>query len=416
MRVIFTEGEFSIFDFASCISEAIDLVSPILNNHHKKVAYLSYNIAVQMGLSDDVVNDIVLAAILHDIGAFTDEERLQVNHAQFEDSAYDQHSVMGYRLLKGFEPLQSAARIIKYHHAYYNEMGENVPIGSYVVHLADRIAVILNDKKEVLEQVPQIMDKVKANAAMFHPGTLDAVKRLENIEYIWIEACSLPMNYILPSSMRGCRKVIDLKALRSFAKVVANFIDYRSRFTSTHSSGVAAVALELTKRSGFSGRECAMMEIAGFLHDLGKLAISNDILEKAGALSDEEINEMRKHTYYTYVILNKIEGLEHISAWAAYHHEKLNGNGYPFHVKGEDISKLARIMAVADVFTAITEDRPYRAGLSSKDAVRILRNMVGDGSLDGMIVELVEANAEDINLIRAKAQREALEEYTDFRG
>ena len=170
--------------------------------------------------------------------------------------------------------------------------------------------------------------------------------------------------------------------------------------------------MELTKLSGFSDRECHMMEIAGFLHDLGKLAVSNEILEKNGALSDEEIHEMRKHTYYTYIILNKIKGLEHISTWAAYHHEKLNGNGYPFHVKGEDFSKLARIMAVADIFTAITEDRPYRAGMSEDEAVRVLNNMVENGSIDGTIVKLVQDNAAHINDVRAKAQQAALEEFS----
>jgi len=413
---MFSENEFSIFDFALCMSEAIDMVFPLLNNHHKKVAYISYNIAKEMELPDDELRDTVLAALLHDIGAFTIEERAEIIAALFDDSAFDHHSIMGYRLLKNFEPLCHAATIIRYHHVSYDETLSMIPIGSYIVHLADRVSIILDESKEILEQIPWIIESIDNNKSMFHPETLTAIHRLKNLEYFWIEACSFPINYVLPERMRFTKKIIDLDMLRKFAKTVAHIIDYRSRFTSTHSSGVAAVALELTRIHGFSERECKMMEIAGYLHDLGKLAVSNDILEKNGALSFEEVNEMRKHTYYTFVALNKIKGLEHISTWAAYHHEKLNGNGYPFHIKGEDFTKLARIMAVADIFTAITEDRPYRLGMKSEEALKTLTNMVESGAIDAGIVEVVRDNFSCINDLRIKAQKDALQEYITFRN
>ncbi|MCL2201301.1 MAG: HD domain-containing protein [Oscillospiraceae bacterium] len=412
---MFTDSEFSIFDFASCISESIDLVSPALNNHHKKVAYLSYAISMEMGLPDDDIRDIVLAAILHDIGAFTASERLKIVSEEFKDSGCDSHAEMGYRLLKGFEPLSRAAEIIRYHHTPYDPTSD-IPTGSYILHLADRVSVVLNDKKEVLEQISGIMEKINKSKGTFHPGTLEALERLASIEYIWIETCSLSMSNVLAGKMSSTKKVIHLDTLKGFAKVVANFIDCRSRFTSTHSSGVAAVAEVLTRLSGFSERECRLMEIAGFLHDLGKLAVSNDILEKNAALNDEELNEMRKHTYYTRVILGRIRGLENIADWAAFHHEKLNGNGYPFHVKGDDIPKLARIMAVADIFTAITEDRPYREGMNAESALKVLDNMVANGSIDQQIVALVRENFPLVNDVRIAAQRNALEEFSDFHG
>jgi HD-GYP domain-containing protein (c-di-GMP phosphodiesterase class II) len=367
-----------------------------------------------MGLPDEMISDIVLAAVLHDIGALSTEQRLQIISANFNENASDPHSYLGYQLLKGFDPLKNAAEIIRNHHAPYSKTLEELPIGCYVVHLADRIAVVLDETIGVLDQVPMIMKTVEQNSNMFHPDTLAALDILKDYEYFWVGACTLQIDFSFPDRMRSQRKIIEVKTLRSFAKLVANLIDYRSRFTSTHSSGVAAVAMELTRLSGFSDRECQMMEIAGFLHDLGKLAVSNEILEKSGALSDEEIHEMRKHTYYTYIILNKIKGLEHISSWAAYHHEKLNGNGYPFHIKGEDFSKLARIMAVADIFTAITEDRPYRVGMSEDEALRVIQNMAKNGSIDSMVAKLAEDNFSHINDIRAKAQQAALEEFSSF--
>ena len=411
---MFTESEFSIFDFASCISEAIDLVFPALNDHHKKVAYISYNIAREMDLPGDEILDIVLAAILHDIGAFSVEERKKVVDAQFDDSHHNHHCIVGCKLFGNFEPLANAAVIIKHHHDHYHETADEIPIGSYVIHLADRVSTLLRSNVEILGQVPGIIAKVEENKAIFHPDTLEALHRLKKLEYFWIEASALPMDSVLQERLKFTKEAIDLDTLMSFAKVVSKIIDYRSRFTSAHSSGVAAVALELTTIHGFSERECKMMEIAGFLHDLGKLAISNEILEKNDALTHEEFNEMRKHTYFTYIVLNKIKGLERISTWAAYHHEKLNGNGYPFHVKGEDFSKLARIMAVADIVTAITEDRPYRKGMEKDEAMRVLDRMVEDNSIDKGVVDIVRENFSRINDLRMKAQQDAMEEYIAF--
>ena len=407
-----TEGNYSVFDFASSISEVVDMVYPALCNHHKKVAYIALNIAKEMGLPDHKITDVVLASLLHDIGALSVSERMCVVNALFDDSVYDQHALTGHKLLQDCKPLEYAATLIKHHHTHYSLNACDVPLGSYIIHLADRLSLLLNEGSEILEQIPGIMQKIEENSKIFHPDVLAALRRLTHLEYFWIEACSLSINYTLPESIRHTKEAMSLDVLRSFAKVFSRIIDFRSRYTATHSSSVAAVALELATISGFSSRECKMMEIAGYLHDLGKLAIPNEILEKKHSLTCSEFNEMRKHPYYTHLILNSIKGFEQIAVWAAYHHEKLNGNGYPFHVKSEDISKLSRIMAVADIVTAIMEDRPYRPGLDCTKAVKILRDMVEDGAIDVSVVNLVEENFSRINGVREAAQGKALLEYS----
>ena len=411
---MFAEDEFSIFDLVSGLSELVDLYSPELDSHHKKVAYIAYNIAAEMGLSDAQIKNIVLASLLHDIGAFTTEERLNVVHASFDDHEFNGHQMLGYKLLNNFEPLATAAQLVKYHHVHYNKATGDIPIGSYIIHLADRLSIAYNVQTEILAQVPGIMHKFSNNNSIFHPDTVDALLKVAKREYFWIEACLLPINTVLPERMRFSKEKIDLNDLRDLAKVIAQVIDFRSRFTSTHSSGVAAAAFELANIYGFSKRECKLMEIAGYLHDLGKLAISNDILEKNGALNHEEFNEMRKHSYYTYAVLNKIKGFEQIAMWAAYHHERLDGNGYPFHIKGDDFIKLARIMAVADIVTAITEDRPYRKGMSSDKAIAVLIEMAENGGIDRGTVRIVTENFTRINAVRIIAQQQALVEYNAF--
>ena len=411
---MFSESTISIYDFVCALSEAVDLVAQDLNSHHKKVAYLSWMIAREMKLSNDEIQDTVLAAMLHDIGAFSTEERIRLPTLAAHDSRKGHHAAVGYKLLKDFAPLAKVACLIKYHHANYGKARLEIPMGSYIIHLADSISALLDERQEVLKQAYAIQAKIFHNREGFHPEALAAFARLAHSECFWIEAFAPPLSAVMLKKMRFSKEIIDLETLRRFAKVFAHLIDFRSRFTATHSSGVAAVALELATIDGFSDRECRLMEIAGFLHDLGKLTVPNTILDKNGALDQEEINCIRKHTYYTYAILSKIDGLEHIAAWAAYHHERKDGNGYPFRVKGENFSKLARIMAVADIVTALMEDRPYRLGMEREKATKTLFAMADNGGIDRNIVELASEHFLRINEVRRQAQLEARQEYEAF--
>jgi len=411
---MFAKNEISICEFVCAISEAVDLVSPVLGSHHKRVASIAGSIALEMGLSSEETQDIVLAAMLHDIGAFSIGERVKTLAFQAYENDMDHHSLLGCKLLAGFRPLAKAATLIKYHHANYNTSRRDVPLGSYVIHLADRAVILFNDGIEVLGQVPEVSGKITEKRDRFHPDVLDAFSRLAKLEYVWLGAFLPPDSTASPKKRRFSKETIELETLRNFAKVIAHIIDFRSRFTATHSSGVAAVAKELTYISGFSDRECKMMEIAGLLHDLGKLAVPNEILEKNGKLSKEEFDVIRKHTYYTYSVLGKVSGLEDIAAWAAFHHERLDGVGYPFHVRGENFPKLARVMAVADVLTALTEDRPYRAGMDREEATKILFGMARNGGIDMEVVESAIHNFFCINDARVTAQEQARKDYEAF--
>ena len=409
-----TDNRISILDFALAISDAIDLVAPALNNHHKKVANISCNIALAMELPNSEVQDIVLAAVLHDIGAFSVEERIELLEPDSHDVENNLHALMGYKLLKGFGPLSKAAELIRRHHEDYSKTGGSAPVGSHIIHLADRVAVRFDENREITGQVPEALEKINRKKSMFHPDVLAAFMRIAGHEYFLLEAFSPSLSMVSMKRIWFSHVIADLETLRGFAKVIAQIIDFRSRFTATHSNGVAAVAHELTRIAGFSDRECRLMEIAGFLHDVGKLAVPNSILEKNGSLDAEEFNTVKKHAYYTYAILAGIEGLEGIATWAASHHERQDGNGYPFHVRNEDFSKFARVMAVADILTALLEDRPYRAGMAREKAEEALLEMAKGGGIDGSIVDLAREHFFRINDVRIKAQQAAREEYEAF--
>jgi HD-GYP domain-containing protein (c-di-GMP phosphodiesterase class II) len=159
-----------------------------------------------------------------------------------------------------------------------------------------------------------------------------------------------------------------------------------------------------------------MMETAGNIHDLGKLSVPKSILEKPGKLTGAEFNVMRGHTYHGYRAFETLPELNVISEWAFLHHERLDGSGYPFHYKKDELSLGARIMCIADVFAALTEDRPYRDGMPPEKAFGILKKMADEGKQDADILSIMEPELEMINTKRAEAQEEARESYTYMNG
>jgi HD-GYP domain-containing protein (c-di-GMP phosphodiesterase class II) len=168
----------------------------------------------------------------------------------------------------------------------------------------------------------------------------------------------------------------------------------------------------LARRLYFEERECRLLRIAGHLHDMGKVSVPNAILEKEGKLSSPEFDVIRGHAYHTHQILGNIGGFEEITEWASFHHERMDGHGYPFHHKGEALSLGSRIVAVADVFTALMENRPYRKGVDRDTGVRILREFSARGSLDPRIVSVLVDDFEAINKGRAEAEAIHAEEFS----
>ena len=205
---------------------------------------------------------------------------------------------------------------------------------------------------------------------------------------------------------------LGISDLLEFAHIISQIIDFRSGFGG-HSAGWQRPPLKLPG-SCLSKKDVKLIEIAGYLHDLGKLAIDNGIIEKKGSLTESEFNEIKRHPYYTHVFLSAVKGLKKIDKWASFHHEKMNGGGYPFSAGGRDLPLGSRIVAVADVFTALTEMRPYSEGMDKENAVRALREMAASGALDAAVVDVLIKNIDHINEIRFASQQEAVIRYREF--
>lgn len=324
-------------------------------------------------------------------------------------------------LLSRFEPFQKFAPLVRFHHVPWKNgegksaSGEKVPYGSHILHLADRIAVLMDRRQPVLSQAASINEKIRKNSGnLFVPAFVDAFLEVSQQDAFWLDLMSPSIERVLQKISCLPNTSLTMKGLTNLSHFFALIIDTRSRFTATHSSGVASSVMELADAVGMNATDCSKIRIAGNLHDLGKLMVPEKILLKPGKLNNEEWLVVRAHPYYTHRILERVEGLEDITFWASNHHEELHGGGYPFGMSADTLSLGARTMAVADVFTALAEDRPYRKGMTKEDTRKVFKGMVAEGKLDKEVVTALYDNYEKIDESRRITQGQAFESLSSF--
>ena len=174
-------------------------------------------------------------------------------------------------------------------------------------------------------------------------------------------------------------------------KALAAAIDGKDPYTRGHSERVARFSLAIGESLGLPDDEMEKLRISALLHDVGKIAIEDNILKKPAALTNEEFEIMKQHPQKGYKIMSQIPAMRDFLPGMYMHHEMMDGNGYPQGLKGDQIPMQARIVSVADTFDAMTTDRPYQKGMSLEDALARIRTFVGT-RYDARVVEaLVEA-------------------------
>ncbi len=408
--------QISLLDMVQCLSNALDLISPALVNHHKRTAYIAQSIAETLALPDDEQVIIAMAGALHDIGACALDDRL--TSFDYDISRDNTHAVIGSVFLNSFEPLSNLSPLIQYHHNEWARGEENqqaIPLGSHILHLADRIDILINNNRHILNQMKDITRVILDHKnTIFRPDAVDAFMDLADREYFWLDTVSSSVWEILYKKdiFNRIRQIrLDEINLIEFTRLFAKLIDFRSRFTATHSTGVAFTAEKLASIMGFSDSKCSGIQIAGFIHDFGKLAIPNNILEKPAELTGQESEIIKSHPYYTYRIFENLNSFSEINRWASYHHEYPNGKGYPFHKSGNELTTGSKIVSVCDVFTALMENRPYRRGMKLGKVSTIVNTMVKNGMLDKDVTSILLDNLDEIDDIRHLVQIAANDEY-----
>ena len=396
--------------------QCLNLIDRDTQQHHEQTAFFAFQLARAMKADRETIHLTLYTALLYDIGSVV---RKDAKTLKASSEGRKTIAATGANLIREVEELAFLGSTIELSQNSYLEnralLGEGNRLDSLqAVHLADFVTSRLTSKTPVLNQVEDIVQEAEVQRGTeFSSKVLDALSSIRNLEVIWFDTV---MNPRVLAYLTGTIQEVSLDELVYFTRLVSRLIDYRSPFTAMHSAGVAATARELAKYAGLSADEVKMMEVAGNLHDIGKLRVPNAILEKPGKLAEEEFNVMREHTYYTRLILSQVYGFEKIADWAAYHHEKLNGKGYPFHLTGEQLDVGARIMAVADIFSAITEDRPYRSGMRKEHALDVLKDNVERGEICGWVVKILEEHFDEVNQVRESESRAAGQRYYQSLG
>ncbi|MCK5245813.1 HD-GYP domain-containing protein, partial [Candidatus Bipolaricaulota bacterium] len=160
--------------------------------------------------------------------------------------------------------------------------------------------------------------------------------------------------------------------------------DARDHYTAVHSMEVAELAVKVGLEMGLSQREIEHIDIAARVHDIGKVAVPDAILLKPGELDEDEWIKMREHPVISAELIAGIEIYSPVANAVRHEHERWNGTGYPDGLKGEDIPLLARVIAAADIYNALTTDRPYRKAFSKRETLRMISGMA-EIELDPMV-------------------------------
>ena len=362
-------------------------------NHGKRVAVLTNLMAKEAGYPQDVLYALTQSAVLHDcaLAEYLKDELSRGNKSLDETNMYE-HCVIGEKMMTKLPFYHLVRGTVLFHHERADGKGalglkqDMVPLYAQLIHIADMVDVgfsLDTMDREKFAAIREWLNKERGSAVSDESADL-FMKAIgfETLMSITGENCRNIVRTMIPELSDD----IPIEALREISTFFAKITDYKSNFTWRHSIGIAEKAESMGQYYNYDRETCDRLYVAGALHDIGKLLISNDILEKPGKLSNTEYKEIQNHAMGTWKLLSAVGGLEEIASWASLHHEKLDGSGYPFGYKADQLGKNERLLACLDIYQALVEQRPYKAGLSHNEAMAILFKMGAAGQLDPDVI------------------------------
>jgi HD-GYP domain-containing protein (c-di-GMP phosphodiesterase class II) len=261
--------------------------------------------------------------------------------------------------------------------------GEAIPLGGRILCLAQTVEIFhaAGGPEAALRMAR------RRRGAWFDPALVDALLATAGDREFWAD---VPRGDITAWEPASRLLLADDTRLDRIAEAFAGVIDAKSPWTYRHSDRACVIAMSLAATLGASEPQLTDIRRAALLHDVGKLAISNRILDKPGRLTEAEFAKIREHPRITGQVLSRIPGFSHLVALASAHHERLDGRGYPSGLGREELTMPMRLLAVADVYEALTSERPYRSAMTSDQALATMRPDV-PGRLDGDVFTALEA-------------------------
>jgi len=383
------------FHFIKALSMALELSTTGISTHHLGTAVICKAFGEALEFQPDELQLLVCSALLHDIGAASDwQEKHFIVHNDESYHIFD-HAENGARILRQFSLFEPMADLVLHHHDRYlcgnpsGAVGEDIPLASRILHLADRIDVEIDPAVNIMLQKEAITYKI-LSCDYFDPKLIEIFELLSLKESFWLDIVSQDHDFLFRKStdLFG-RAVLDMDDLIGMASIFASVVDASSKYTYKHSFNVANVAQALALALQYNEVQAKKFYLAGLLHDIGKLAVPDAILNKRAKLTDEEFLIMKQHPYYSQLILSKVEGFEEMADWIGHHHEFDDGFGYPDRLDEDQINTGMRILQIADIFCALTEKRPYRASMSASALTDQLNLMVSQKKLEAAPIKLI---------------------------
>jgi putative nucleotidyltransferase with HDIG domain len=439
-------GTIRLSDVVSALSAALDLTEGQPMGHAVRSCILGMRIAEELRLSQEECADLYYALLLKDAGCSTNAARMHQilgsddirakKEVKFEDWTKPSLSGLRYllrnvtpgasfgkRLAKavevGLQQDRNNAEMIGARCERGAEIARKIGMSKGVaqgIHQLDEhwngagypehrkgeeislLARIMNVSQtlEAFASARSPIDAIEVvserSGTWFDPEIARVVGTLEKDNSLWMKLRSQEAREYVMQMEPGVAVAASPERLDSICNAFAEVIDAKSHYTYSHSIGVASAAVEIAEGLGLAAQTITMVRRAALLHDIGKLSVSNAILEKPGKLDDQEWEVMRMHPVYTRLILRMISGFEQLSFIAAAHHERLDGKGYPENLDADNLPLTARILCVADVYQALTEKRPYREGTLSTKIVFGIMEQDAPTRLDPKCLDALKQN------------------------
>lgn len=385
-------------NMAGIVCRTLNHVDERLVDHGIRVAYITLKMLEAEGCSDrKSIRDLCFLTMVHDVGAYKTEEIN--NMVQFETGNVWNHSIYGYLFLKYLSPFSELAPVILYHHTDCDKLAgipglqRNLLKWAQMVNLSDRVDVCIQTGEgvNIIEYLERFSDR------KFSSEVIDLFKKAEKRDQI-LEKLGDSAN-----QRKISKEVFEAlgnpsfsrKEIETYLKMIVYAIDFRSPFTVIHTITTTSISQELARLMEMQEIEITQIYYGALLHDLGKIGIPVEILEYPGKLSPQAMKIMKTHVDITEEIMNgEMEPV--IANIALRHHEKMDGSGYPRGLKGEVLTPSERIVAIADIVSALNGRRSYKDAFGKEKIVGILTEMKEDGLLCEKTVDVMIRHFDEI--------------------
>ncbi|WP_312440581.1 HD domain-containing phosphohydrolase [Janthinobacterium sp.] len=447
-------------ELIAALSQALDITEGQPEGHCIRCCWIGMHVGREIGMSDDDLWNLYYTLLLKDLGCSSNAARICELYLT-DDLAFKQdfktvgdslpqvlkfvlkHTGLKAGLAERFRAVMTIlrdgpqiaqdliatrcqrgadiARLLRFPESvaagiysldeHFNGQGKPDRVAGAAIPMFSRIALMAQviDVFHTADGSRAARAEVRQRAgSWFDPQLVTAFERVAGSSDFWSMLRSENIGAAVSALEPAARVVpVDEDYLDDIAAAFGQVVDSKSPYTSGHSERVALYTDMIAEAMGMTLERRRWLKRGALLHDVGKLGVSNSVLDKAGKLDTDEWLAVQQHAGYTEKILSRIDAFAELAIVAAAHHERLDGKGYPRGLKDADISLETRIITTADIFDAITADRPYRGPIPIPKALDIMAETVGT-AIDAQCFEALKAALERLPELTATVATAAM--------